>query len=179
MKNILVFMSASDVAEKYVKPARKFAQLLAEHKFNLVYGASEKGLMKVVSSQVQKSGGKVIGITVEWMKESRKRDADEIIIAKTLDERKDTMLKRSKAIVVLVGGMGTIDEITHILETKKHGHHNKPIVFLNTANFYTGFKEQFQKMEDEGFLPRKLDELMFFAKTPEEVIQYLDEKREK
>jgi predicted Rossmann-fold nucleotide-binding protein len=36
------------------------------------------------------------------------------------------MLARSDAIVILAGGLGTLDEATEILEQKKHGLHAKP-----------------------------------------------------
>ncbi|PWS52180.1 hypothetical protein DLE01_06910, partial [Streptomyces sp. FT05W] len=40
-----------------------------------------------------------------------------------------------------------LDEATEILELKKHGKHTKPVVLLNTAGFYDGLRQQFQRME--------------------------------
>lgn len=62
----------------------------------------------------------------------------------------------------MVGGTGTLDEATEILELKKHGHTDKPVVPLNTADF-DGLRTQFRRMDDEGFLPRPLTDLVFFA----------------
>lgn len=176
MKYIAVFCSANDLDEKYTKPAKEFARILAENKYNLVWGGTDKGLMKVIASEVQYKGGKIVGISVEFLKHSVRKGADEIIIAKDLGERKNTILKRSDAIVLLVGGIGTLDEITEILELKKHGVHNKPIIVLNTANFYEGLKVQLQRMKDEGFLTKPLDELIYFADQPQKVINYINEK---
>lgn len=132
--------------------------------------------MKVMASGVQIGGGKITGVSMELLKNQVRKDADEMIIAKDLGERKESILKRSDGIVALVGGIGTLDEITEILELKKHGLHNKPIVVLNTENFYEGLKVQLQKMKDEGFITRPLDELIYFADSPREVISYLNEK---
>ncbi len=75
----------------------------------------------------------------------------------------------------MVGGTGTLDEATEILELKKHGKTDKPVVLLNTAGFYDGLKEQFRRMETEGFLPRPLADLVFFAEEPVGALVYLEE----
>lgn len=174
MNYISVFCSANELEEKYTRPAKEFARLLAENKYSLVWGGTDKGLMKVMASGVQQGGGKIIGVSMELLKAQVRKKADEMIIAKDLGERKALLLKRSDAIVCLVGGIGTLDEITEILELKKHKIHDKPIIVLNTENFYKGLKVQLQKMRDDGFLIRPLDELIYFADTPEEVIEYLN-----
>lgn len=173
MKHIAVFCSANELEEKYTIPAREFAQLIAENGYHLVWGGSDSGLMKVIAEAVQAGGGKTVGISMEILRAKARKDATEMIIAKNLGERKATMLKRSDAIVVLVGGLGTLDELTEILELKKHKLHNKPIVILNTENFYEGLKVQLQKMKDDGFLTRPLDELIYFADQPQEAIDYI------
>ena len=170
MKNICVFLSATQVPEKYLGPAKEFARLLAERKFNLVWGGSDKGLMKVVADEVKKYGGYLISVTIPLVQQSLKKDSDEVVIGKDLSDRKKIMAEKSDAFVVLVGGIGSLDEVTELLELKKHRLHDKPIIFLNTAGFYNGLKTQLEKMEQEGFLPRKLSELVVFASTPEEVM---------
>ena len=175
MKNIGVFLSAADVPEKYLGPAKELARLLAQNHFNLVYGGTNKGLMRVVADEVQKHGGKVIGVTMPRFEAIVKVDADEIIRAKDLSERKKIMAERSDAFVVLPGGIGTLDEVTELLELKKHSVHNKPIIFLNTASFYSGLKSQLEKMEVEGFLPKKLSEYVCFAETPKAVMLELEQ----
>ncbi len=179
MKYIAVFCSANQLEEKYTKPAQTLARLLAEKGYHLVWGGSDKGLMKIIASEVQENGGKLIGVSIEHLKQDARKDADEMIIAKTLGERKATMLERSDAIVVLVGGIGTLDEVTEMLELKKHGMHTKPIVVLNTDNFYEGLKIQLEKMEKEGFLTKSLNDLIFFAQTPEDVFTHLEKSVDK
>ena len=111
---------------------------------------------------------------MEAVKDVARKDADEMIIAKTLGERKALLLERSHAVVMLVGGIGTLDEVMEMVELKKHHLHNKPIVLLNSANFYEGLKIQLQKMEDEGFMQRPLEELIHFTDTPAEAINYIN-----
>src|SRR5260221_3385110 len=106
MKNILVFCSANDLEEKYVTPAGKFAELLPKNGYNLVYGGSDKGIMKLLASTVQEGGGKIIGVSMEILKHKARVGADEMIIAKDLSERQRIMLERCDAVVALPGGIG-------------------------------------------------------------------------
>jgi uncharacterized protein (TIGR00730 family) len=173
MKNICIFCSVFNVGKKYIQTTEKLGQIMVKNDFNLVWGGTNKGLMKVIADSVQKNGGKIYGVTMELLKDHRRMNADKMTIAKDLPERKKQLLNQSDAIILLVGGIGSLDEVTEILEYKKHNLHLKPIVVLNTDKFYQGLKTQFERMEKEGFLPRKLDELIYFADTPKEAIDYI------
>lgn len=175
MKNITIFCSASDLEEKYIAPAKKFAELMAKNGYSLVFGGSDKGLMKEIADTVQQNNGKVIGISFAAYEKFARKNADEMVMEKTLGARKAMMLERGDAVVALVGGIGTLDEITEIIELRKQKHHDKPIVILNTENFYEGLKVQMQKMKDDGFLPVDLESLVHFSDTPEDAISYIKE----
>jgi uncharacterized protein (TIGR00730 family) len=174
---ICVFLSAADLDERYTRPAREFAELIGGGGHTLVWGGSDTGLMKVVADGVRESGGRLVGVSVEFLRTFAREDADEMVIAKDLAERKALLLAGSDAVVVLAGGLGTLDEATEVLELKKHKLHNKPVVLLNTAGFYDGLKEQFRRMEDEGFLPLPLTDLVFFAEEPVGALAYLEESQ--
>ncbi|MCX3062683.1 LOG family protein [Streptomyces beihaiensis] len=174
--NICVFLSAADLADRYTRPARRFAELLGKNGHTLVWGGSESGLMKVVADGVQEAGGRLVGVCVEFLaaKARAVTAPDEMVVARDLAERKAQLLARADAVVIMVGGTGTLDEATEILELKKHGKHTKPVVLLNSEGFYDGLKGQFRRMEDEGFLPVPLDDLVFFADEPDAALAYLE-----
>ncbi len=119
-------------------------------------------------------GGKIVGISVDYLKHTARSEADEMIITVDLAERKAMMLDRSDAIVVMVGGIGTVDEASDVMEHKKHGQHDKPIVVLNTDGFYNGLEQQLTHMDSEGFLPKALGELVFFTREPQAAIDYIN-----
>ncbi|CAL9294603.1 TIGR00730 family Rossman fold protein [Streptomyces sp. SudanB182_2057] len=174
--NICVFLSAADLDERYTRPAREFAELIGKAGHTLVWGGSDTGLMKVVADGVQEAGGRLLGVSVEFLANKARPGADEMIIAADLAERKKLLLEKADAVVIMVGGTGTLDEATEILELKKHGRTHKPVVLLNTAGFYDGLREQFRRMEAERFLPRPLAELVFFADEPAAALAYLEEQ---
>ncbi|UWE12040.1 LOG family protein [Actinacidiphila bryophytorum] len=174
--NIGVFLSAADLGEQYTVPAREFGKLLGDGGHTLVWGGSEAGLMKVVADSVQAAGGRLVGVSVTFLQDKARAEADEMVVAEDLAQRKAELLRRSDAIVVMVGGMGTLDEATEILELKKHGLHGKPVVLLNSAGFYDGLELQLRRMDAEGFLPLPLSELVYFASDGADALAYLREQ---
>jgi uncharacterized protein (TIGR00730 family) len=174
MNYICVFCSAQDLDEKYVRPAKEFSRLLAQHGYGLVWGGSDTGLMKIVADTVQEHKGRLVGISVDVLKHVARDNADEMIITKDLGERKSVMRQRADAFVVLIGGTGTVDELSEIIEEKILGFHKKPVIILNTDHFYDGLFSQYKRMKDEGFLKEDLKNVFTVCETPHEVIQCLD-----
>ncbi len=172
--NICVFLSAADLAERYTRPARDFAELVGNGGHVLVWGGSDTGLMKVVADGVRETGGRLVGISVELLREFARKDADEMVFAKDLAERKALLLERADAIVVMAGGLGTLDEAMDVLEQRKHKLHDKPVVLLNTAGFYEGLTIQLQRMDEERFLPVPIIDLVFIADDGAEALAYLE-----
>jgi uncharacterized protein (TIGR00730 family) len=173
--NVCVFLSAADLDERYTRPAQEFAELIGRGGHTLVWGGSDAGLMKVVADGVRNSGGRLVGVSVEFLRSFARADADEMVITRDLAERKAQLLAKSDAVVVMPGGLGTLDEATEILELRKHRQHDKPVVLLNTAGFYDGLMLQLRRMEDEGFLPVPLADLVHPADDAAGVIAYLEE----
>ena len=172
--NICVFCSAYALDERYTGPAGKFAALLGERGHTLVWGGSDAGLMGVLADGVKAAGGRLVGISVDLLAHKSYQGADELVMTRDLAERKAVLLARADAIVVLAGGLGTLDELTEVLELKKHDVHSKPVVVLDTEGFYDGLRTQLTRMAAEGFLPRPLDELVFFATDPASALAHLE-----
>jgi uncharacterized protein (TIGR00730 family) len=174
--NIGVFLSAADLGEEYTEPAREFGKLMGAGGHCLVWGGSDVGLMKVLADSVQEAGGRLVGVSVDFLQGRVRPQADEMVVTADLAARKAELLRRSDAIVVMVGGMGTLDEATEILELKKHGLHAKPVVLLNSAGFYDGLELQLRRMDAEGFLPLPLSQLVYFAQDGAAALSYILEQ---
>ncbi len=171
---ICVFLSAAELPEHYTAPARDFAERLGRGGHTLVWGGSDVGLMKVLADGVEAAGGRLCGVSVDFLRATVRPNVDEMVIAADLAERKRLLVEKADAVVIMVGGTGTLDEATEILELKKHGRTDKPVVLLNTAGFYDGLATQFRRMQDEGFLARPLTELIYVAQEPAEALAYLE-----
>lgn len=147
---------------------------MAESGHTLVWGGTNTGLMEVMASGVQEGGGRIVGVSLELWKHSNHPSADEMVIARSLGERKAIMLERSDALAMLAGGIGTLDEVTEVIELKRQGHHSKPLVILNTGGFYDGLCHQLERMETEGFLEGRVADLVHFCDEPDDALTYLE-----
>lgn len=172
-KSICIFCSANHVDQEYIVAAETFVHLMSKQGYNLVFGGTNTGLMKVIATEAQKGGAKITGITIKIFHPKLRKNLDETFLAANLGERKALMLAKSDAFVVLVGGIGTLDEVTEIIELKKQGVHNKPIVFLNTNNFYEGLHMQLTKMKREDFILQNLEDFAYFADTPTQAMEHI------
>ncbi|WP_424213244.1 TIGR00730 family Rossman fold protein [Streptomyces sp. BI20] len=173
--NVCVFLSAADLDVRYTEPARRFAELLGEAGHTLVWGGSDTGLMKVVADGVSEAGGRLSGVSVDFLAAKARpvTAPDEMLFTRDLAARKAALMERADAFVIMVGGMGTLDEATEILELRKHRRTTKPVVLLNTAGFYDGLHEQLRRMELEGFLPLPLADLVSITADPAEALALL------
>lgn len=173
--NITIFCSSNDVGEPYTSAAREFARLIGMRGYALVWGGSDKGTMREIADAAEESGAKLIGVSVEKLRADAREGVDEMSFAKDWPERRAMLLAKGDALVVLPGGIGTLDEASEVLEYKKQDLHQKPIVFLNVDGFYDGLKLQLERMDRDGFLPKPLAEYLYFSGKPDDAMRYIEE----
>lgn len=175
MKTVAIFCSANNLHQKYIDPAKKLVYMLTKGDYQIVWGGSTSGLMGEIAETVKENGGMIRGISLSLFEEYIKKDADEIIMVNTLSERKAMMLEKSGAIIALVGGSGTLDELTEIVELKKYKIHNKPVAVLNTDNFYEGLILQLKRMQEDGFIDNTED-LIYLSEKPQDIFDYIESR---
>lgn len=130
--------------------ATQFGHLIGEHNMELVYGGMDAGLMGIVANNALKSGARVTGIIPKKLKDSERihPNLDQTILVPDLWERKLKMFQRADAIITLPGGFGTIDEALEVLYWATLGSHAKPLVFVNTENYWDDFVTYLKSMSD-------------------------------
>ena len=174
--NICVFCSSSSaLAQPYFDAARRFGEGIAHRAHALVYGGADVGLMGEVAHAVTRGGGYVIGVMPDILKDKRISYAavDEMIITRDLRERKAEMAARADAFVALPGGFGTLEELLEVLTLRQLAEHTKPIVLLNTLNFYAPLINVFEHFYRERFA-HPVREFYFVAPKVNDVFTYLD-----
>lgn len=79
------------------------------------------------SPRREKNGGKVIGVVPAKLEENGKVSTllDEEIHTRNLSDRKDIITEKSEVLVALPGGVGTLDEIFHVIAAASIGYHRK------------------------------------------------------
>ena len=177
MKKVCVYCSASDgISEIYYKDAQKMGELLGQNNYDLVYGGSDFGLMGTISQSAKENGSHVYGVMPQKIYKMIKHEGggcDEFILTDNMRDRKGYMDELSDAVIALAGGFGTLDEIIEIIDLKILGYNTKPVVFLNTNNFYENLFKFFNQIINENFARKETANLFYLAQTPQEVIEYL------
>ena len=176
IKSICVFCSSSDaVGDVYKSAATDLGRRIGKLGVKLVYGGASIGLMGCVAHGVHEFGGKVLGVLPEFFKtkDIEYADADELIVTKTMRERKAIMDQRSDAFIVLPGGIGTLEEAMEILTMKQLKLTQKPLVFINTGNFYGGLLTHLKEMVDLKFAKQETLDLFVSEPDAEGALNYI------
>lgn len=129
-----VFLSSkSNLPAAYETAAREVGQLIGSTGRTLVYGGSRCGLMEILAQNVRRAGGRVYGMVPDLLVERGlvSEAIDVTFRCADLHDRKAMMLRESEAIVVLPGGIGTLDEAFTTMAAATFGMENRPLIFYN------------------------------------------------
>lgn len=156
----------------FTDAARALGHALAAHGTTLVFGGGRIGLMGTVADAVIAGGGSVTGVIPEFLKDKElaHTSATEMIIVPDMHTRKRTMFERSDAFCVLPGGVGTLDEMFEIVTWRQLHRHNKPIIVVNTAGYWSHLMQLFDQIIAEGFAHKGHSSLVTVVNRPEDVI---------
>lgn len=175
IKSVVVFCGASDgYMETFVKEAYRMGQILAENNITLIYGAGGQGVMKAVAEGALSEDGYVIGTTIQSLFGAERPDLSANIskmeIFQTMYERKLSMTKQADAVLVLPGGLGTMDELFELVVLRQLGISHQPIIVLNTEGYYNTLRQWLFEMTGMGFVKPHQLKIIQFVNTVDEVI---------
>ena len=177
MKKIAVFCSASENIDCiYMQKAAEFGAWLGDSDKWLIYGGTNQGLMEVLADASKAHGGFVMGV-VPSVVEERGRVSDLLDVTfktENLSDRKDVMLREADIAVALPGGIGTLDEIFHVMASATIGYHRKQVVLYNVNGFWDGIIQFLNGLEEQNFAHGRLDVYFKVANSFEELVKILD-----
>ncbi|MGI4876548.1 MAG: TIGR00730 family Rossman fold protein [Janthinobacterium lividum] len=132
--------------------AADFGKFCADRALTLVYGGGTFGLMGIAARTALAGGSRVVGIIPATLeaREVAQPGLSELVVTATLHERKALMFARSDAIVVLPGGIGTMDELFEMMTWRNLGLHEKPI-FLLGGSFWKPFLDLLGHLDRSGY----------------------------
>ncbi len=169
MKSVCVFLGSrvgNDPA--YLEAAAATGRELAARNLTCVYGGARTGLMNELAESAKNAGAKVIGVTVQALKnkENFHRNLDELHVLPTMHERKHLMVKLSDAFIALPGGIGTYEEFFEVYTLAKLQFHHKPCGLLNVNGFFTPLLDMLEATEKAGFLSQPYKQSIICATDP-------------
>ncbi len=175
IKSVCVYCgSSSRVDQAFKDAAEELGKHLAAQDWDVVYGGGRVGLMGIVADSALEAGRKVIGIIPEHIQEREIEHTDltELHVVDSMHTRKQMMVDKSDAFVILAGGLGTLDEFFELLTWKQLGLHDKPIVVCNVKGYWDKLMETIDHIAAEGFM-RPEDRSFVVVDTVEEVAEAL------
>ncbi len=174
--NICVFCSSSNaIPNVYFQEARKLGKLLGQSDHTLINGGANVGLMEAVTISARNAGAKTIGIIPERMigRSLASDNSHDVHITKDMMERKAKMREMSDAFIALPGGFGTLEEILEVMTLRQLSYHTKPIIFINTNDFFKYLFKQFEVSYKEMFAKDLYRDLYFVANNSAEAMDYI------
>ncbi len=139
---------------EFAAAARNLGRAMAESGIGLVYGGGGVGLMGEVARAVLAAGGHVTGIIPDFLvsKERMLDGVNDLIVTRTMHERKMAMFERSTGFVALPGGIGTLEELSEILTWAQLQQHARPILLVNTLGYWNSLIALIDEMKRDGFI---------------------------
>jgi uncharacterized protein (TIGR00730 family) len=180
MKRLTVFCGSnpgSDAA--YLEGCEKLATLLLSKRIDLVYGGGNVGLMGRIAHVVLAGGGKVIGVIPERLvdKEVAHTGLTELIVVRSMHERKAKMAELSDGFIALPGGIGTLEEIMEVFTWTQLGYHSKPCALLNVNGFYDQLDAFLETMVNTKFLKKEHKAMLLVSDDADYLIGQMESGR--
>ena len=166
-KNIRVFVAGGSRCGKntaYAKAAYELGKEIGHQGYQLTFGLSSRGIMGAVAKGVFESWARkpnrkhkpIEGVTTEeYLKrydtEKELEEISDIVVAKTLEERKRHMLK-AEFVIFMPGGVGTLDELAFDCVAMQDGLlPKKPFILFNSLGFFHHLLEFLKDIHLKGF----------------------------
>lgn len=161
----------------YINTAFVLGEKLAQAGFGIVYGGASIGIMGAVADGVLSKNGVVVGVIPTFFLEKRHEIAHpnltKLHLTDNMHTRKAVMAQYASAFITLSGGFGTLEEMSEIATWRQLKQHHKPMILLNTNNFYHHLIMQIDQAVEEGFLSKDDANALKICQQPDEVVDYL------
>jgi uncharacterized protein (TIGR00730 family) len=176
MKKICVYCASSPhIKQSFFDATETLAKCFVDNNIALVFGGGATGLMGKLADTVIKNNGKIKGIMPQFMNEVEwaHKGVSDFEFTETMHQRKARFLEDVDGLVALPGGCGTLEELLEAITLKRLGQFTKPIVILNTDNYYKPLKDMLNKSVEQKFMDVKHLDMWCFVDKPEQVIDAL------
>jgi uncharacterized protein (TIGR00730 family) len=172
--------SSGQIHSDYFEATAKMAKDFAENGVSVVFGGGSSGLMGQLADSILEAGGTIKGIMPEFMNEVEwgHRGVSDFIYTQTMHERKSKFLEGTDALVALPGGTGTYEELFEAITLKKLGQFTKPIILLNTREYFVPFRQLMDHAIREKFMAVDHQEIWQIVNEPKEVLEAIKNAQE-
>jgi uncharacterized protein (TIGR00730 family) len=176
MKRLTVYCASSPkIHSDFFEDTKIFGEEIVKNNIEVYFGGGSKGLMGTLADTILENGGKIKGIMPHFMNEVEwgHKKVDNFEYTHTMAERKAKLIEDVDGVVTLAGGCGTLEELMEVITLKRLGLFTKPIVILNTRNYYAPLKQMLEKCVEENFMNEIHESMWTFVNDPKDIIPAL------
>jgi len=143
---------------KHLLLTKDVANWIGRKNYNIIFGASDIGLMKTLSKEAFKYNIKILGIIPDFLLKNFEtpKFVTDLIVTKTLEQRKKHFITRSDCFIALPGGIGTLNEILDIMVKNELKEINKKIFLINDNDYWKPFIKILNHFIEQKFLEKKV-----------------------
>ena len=155
--------------------SKEVAQIISNYQIKVIYGGGNVGLMGVIAKTLADLKKEVIGVIPKFLikKEKISLKINKLKIVSSMSKRKEYLFKLGDAFLILPGGTGTLEEVIEVLSWKMLKLHNKPIIFLNFDNYWSPLIKQLEKIIENKFGNKNLQNQFQVIKNPKQLNKIL------
>ena len=169
MKHVTVYCSSSTrVSRSLHDAARCVGRTLAERGVGVVYGGGGIGLMGEVAAGCREAGGSLTGITTRRLVDLEQADCDcdELEVHETMRARRKRLLELADGVLVLPGGLGTLEEFFEALVGRQLAEHGAPIGVVNIDGAMNSMLLMLDDLVHHRFVRASARDLFFVEQEP-------------
>ncbi|KAL6574224.1 hypothetical protein OROHE_001128 [Orobanche hederae] len=144
----------------FTEAAHNLGRTLWEKCIHIVYGGGSLGLMECAAASAYMEGVKVLGVIPEPLAESKITGAtigDEFRVV-NMQDRITQMTNNADAFITLPSGLGTLEELFHVVTRAQLNVYKKPIGLLNVNGFFDGLLSFINYSSEKVLFPSVLNE---------------------
>jgi uncharacterized protein (TIGR00730 family) len=167
---VTVFAGSSETADRYRAAARRLGRALAAAGWTVRTGAGRSpSLMGEVIDGARAAGGRVEGVILDKFLRV-KHPALPTRVVRTMARRKLELVRGARALVVMPGGFGTMDELFEVLVLRQIGEFRGPVIVMNLGGYYDAVRAWMRRAVRERFIHRRHLRRLHWVRSVNEVL---------
>ena len=153
--NVCVFcVSMKGNSSIFYSHAKKLGNIISKNNWNLIFGGGSQGLMGALAEGFDSSKASIISVIPKKLNSEKIifSSPTKKILVNNLFDRKEKMINLADFIIVLPGGIGTLDETLDVLALNNLSIKNKKIIILNINKFWDPLKDLILYLHQKEFI---------------------------
>lgn len=165
--------SSPNIPACYLEAAHRVGLRLAEAGIDLICGGGRTGVMAAAIDGALEGGGNAVGVLPRFMVERswQHPGLTHMEVTSDMHSRKELMARRSRGVIAMPGGVGTLEELLEIITWRQLGLYQGNIVILNTDGYYDPLLGMLGRTIEQHFMNPDHATLWMVAGTADEAVE--------